>query len=326
MPKKRLWTEDEIQKIIKWYCDDCFSISYIAKNLLKCRETTISNILKDNNIKIRNKKVGRVINLVHEKEIIKLYTEQNYNQRQIAEKYNCSSYVIHNILKRNNIEIITKPRINNNQDEHYFDNIDNEHKAYWLGFLFADGNIYNNQLSIEIHEKDKELLEQFKKDLKLNSKISIRKRKNTTVCCIRVISKHICESLSKYGIVPNKTFNTKHLPEIPEKFLRHFIRGLIDGDGWITIDKNGKYHIGFTTNYQSVCEDFKKYCNILTDNLCKSRITFKDKDKYPCFQIQSKKATKLLANVLYKDNNICLSRKYRLIEPLLDFKNDEDIV
>ena len=39
----------------------------------------------------------------------------------------------------------------------------------------------------------------------LNSKISIRHRKNTDMCCVRMVSAHLCESLSKYGIVENKT-------------------------------------------------------------------------------------------------------------------------
>lgn len=31
-------------------------------------------------------------------------------------------------------------------NEHYFDNIDCDEKAYWLGFLFADGAISNNTI------------------------------------------------------------------------------------------------------------------------------------------------------------------------------------
>ena len=326
MPKKRIWTEEQKNQIVDWYIKDGFSISYIAKKLLKCRSNSVSNILKEKNIKIRNNSAGRVININDEKDIIYLYTVKRYTQKQIAEKFNCSTFVVHGVLIRNGIEIINQPRININQDETYFDIIDTEHKAYWLGFIFADGNIYKNQLSIEINEKDILLLEQFKKDLKLNSKISIRHRKNTDMCCVRMVSAHLCESLSKYGIVENKTERTKHLPKIEEKLLPHFLRGLIDGDGWITKDKKGNYHIGFVTNHFSVCEDFKTYCNVILNGQATAKITYKDKDKHPCFQIQSQKNVKQLATALYKDNTICLSRKYRLVEPLFDFKNDEDIV
>ena len=325
MPKKRIWTPEEITQIISWYTEDGFSISYIAKTLLHCRENSISQILKDNKIEIRAKNSGRVININLEKEVIFLYTEKRYTQKQLAEKYNCSTFVIHNILIRNNIPIITQPKINQEQKDNYFDVIDSEHKAYWLGFIFADGNVYKNQLSLEIQEKDIDLLEQFKRDLNLNSQISIRHRENTSLCCIRMISPHLCEALAKYGIVPNKTKVTKHLPKIDSQWLPHFLRGLIDGDGWITQDKQGYFHIGFVSNYQSTCEDFKKYCNIITDNLCNAKITYKDKNT-PCFQVQNKEAVKRLATALYKDNTICLSRKYQKAVLIFDFKNDEDIV
>lgn len=326
MPKKRIWTSEEVIQIISWYVDDGFTISYIAKTLLHCREGFISQLLRDNNIEIRKQSSGRVINVNLEKEIISLYTEKRYSQRQIAEKYSCSTFVIHNILVRNNVPIVIQPQINKNQNDTYFDTIDNEHKAYWLGFIFANGNVFNNQLSLEIHERDIALLEQFKQDLNLNSKISIRHRENTDICCIRVSSAHMCESLAKYGIVPNKTKMTKHLPAIDSQWLPHFLRGLVDGDGWITQDRHGYFHIGFVSNYQSTCEDFKKYCNIITDELCQAKITYKDANNTSCFQIQNKEAVKRLATALYKGNTICLSRKYQKAALIFDLKNDEDIV
>ena len=327
MSKKRTFSEEEIKQIIKWYTEDNFSINYIASKKIKCRNSTISKILKDNNVKKKTQTYSRRFNKEEEKEIIDLYENGRYSQREISEKFSCSPKTVHNILVKNNVELKNQPKKNKNQLEDYFDIIDNEHKAYWLGFIFADGSIHRNNLSIEIHEKDRMLLEQFKNDLQLNSKISHRKRKNTSVCCVRMTSTHLCETLAKYGIVPNKTYVTKHLPEIKKELLPHFLRGLIDGDGWITEDKQGYFHLGFVSNSASICEDFKKYCNLLTGNQCKANITYKDKEKnIACFQVQNQKAVKQLATALYKDNTICLSRKYRMVEPLFDFKNDENIV
>lgn len=322
-----MFTQSETKQIIDWYTKDYLSIRYIAKHLLHKKESAISKVLKDNNVKLRSNNGGRIINPRVEEEIVKLYTNSYYTQTQLGEKFNCSSYVIHNILKRNNIAIVTKPRKNIKQLDNYFDEINSEHKAYWLGFIFADGSVSNsNQLSIEIHEKDKYLLEKFKDDLQLNSKISIRNRKNTTTCCVRVSSPHMVQTLKQYGIVPNKTNVTKHLPKIREDLIPHFLRGLIDGDGWITQDKNGRFHIGYVTNHISVCEDFKTYCNIIIDGKCDAKITYKNHDKHPCFQIQNQKIIKQLASALYKDNTICLSRKYQKAVLIFDYKNDEDIV
>ena len=142
-----------------------------------------------------------------------------------------------------------------------------------------------------------------------------------------MVSDIICNDLRQYGIIPNKTYLTKHLPNIPKEFLPHFLRGLLDGDGWISIDKSGYYHIGLVSYSRSICEDFQKYCNSLINKKSKSKITLKEKNghSYTC-QFQGLENTKQLATVLYKDNKICLSRKYRLVEPLFDFKDDEDIV
>jgi len=329
MPKRREWTENDIKNIIKLYTEDEFSISYIATQILHCRANSISKILKDNNIEIRSKKSPRILNKKDEEEIIKLYTTTDLFQNEIARKYNCCTETIHKVLVKNNIKIINKPKLNKEQNDEFFDNIDTEEKAYFLGFVFADGNVYNHQLTIEIQAKDRELLERFKKELNLNSKISYRNRGNTEVCSIRMISEHLCNSLAKYGIVPDKTHKTKHLPELSLAVRPHFIRGLIDGDGWISIDKNNYYHIGFVSNYQSTCEDFKTFCNsfLPIEASFTNKINVKDKKNngYVC-QTTKQKTAKCLANILYKDCKICLSRKYRLVEPLFDSKNDEDIV
>ena len=57
-------------------------------------------------------------------------------------------------------------------DFDFFEKIDNELSAYWLGFIYADGcvekkNKYGEQsFKIAIHEKDQEILEHFKEDIK----------------------------------------------------------------------------------------------------------------------------------------------------------------
>ena len=324
MPKKRIWTEEDIQKIIKLYCEDGLSISYIAKNIYKCRQSSISNILKENNIQKRPQTSVRKLNKIEQQTIIDLYTNHKYSQSQLAQKFSCTTYLIHKVLIDNNIKIVTQPRINKEVKEDYFTNIDTERKAYFLGFIFADGCIYKNQLSLEIHVRDKDLLETFKKELSLNSKISIRKRENSETCCVRVSSPQIANDLEKYGIIRNKTYQTTHLPKIKESVLPHFIRGLIDGDGWITKGKNGRYYVGFCSYSKSVCEDFKRYCEILINDKINNSI-LKSNNCYSCtFQNQSQ--IKRLITALYKDNTICLSRKYAIAESLLDFKDDKDIV
>ena len=53
----------------------------------------------------------------------------------------------------------------------YFEKIDTEDKAYFLGFIYADGSIVTNKrnsLYIKIHSKDQHILEDL---IKCNQKI-----------------------------------------------------------------------------------------------------------------------------------------------------------
>jgi len=48
-------------------------------------------------------------------------------------------------------------------DENFFENIDTKEKAYWLGFLYADGYVSqsNNRLTLDLSKKDYQQLEKF---------------------------------------------------------------------------------------------------------------------------------------------------------------------
>ena len=131
------------------------------------------------------------------------------------------------------------------KDENYFEKIDTEEKAYILGFLATDGCIgksgSSKRIKITLNYKDYELLNRIAKEFK--SEIPIREYNistklpqgtfcNSRVCEINICSNKICEDLEKYGIHQNKTYNMLiNLELIPNNLIRHFVRGVIDGDG-----------------------------------------------------------------------------------------------
>ena len=91
--------------------------------------------------------------------------------REIAEKYHISRNNFSKYLKEHNIPIrnqkITSRKYYCNED--FFEKIDTEKKAYWLGFIMADGYVqsHNNgkYLCIGLKIEDKGHLEKFKKDI-----------------------------------------------------------------------------------------------------------------------------------------------------------------
>ncbi len=111
--------------------------------------------------------------------------------------------------------------------------------AYILGFTCADGCVYQRTLSWELSNKfvsDKLLLQRFNEELSSNYPIEERSKSYR----LRINSFSLIEDINLFGIIPNKTKVLK-FPEVPNCQLRHFIRGFLDGDGWIItrVRKNG---------------------------------------------------------------------------------------
>lgn len=161
---------------------------------------------------------------VNEKLIIKMYLD-GISGHKIAASIGLKPYQVYYILKKNNIE----PRdnsINSKKfqfNENFFETIDSEPKAYWLGFLFADGYILTNSNSfgLSLSTKDISHMEKFLKDISSNHKINIyRNNSNREYCRIRLYSKKTKEDLIKIGCVENKTL-ILCFPKIREDLLPH---------------------------------------------------------------------------------------------------------
>lgn len=131
----------------------------------------------------------------------------------------------------------------NSIDETYFENIDNAKKAYWLGFIMADGNIYHYkdndkvQFEIKLQASDADHLREFAKEIGFpEDKIRLRdsERNGTTTQCatIRSYNRKFCDSLEMYGISDRKSGHESFPRKlIPMEFHKDFVRGFWDGDG-----------------------------------------------------------------------------------------------
>jgi hypothetical protein len=113
-------------------------------------------------------------------------------------------------------------------DENFFEIIDSEEKAYWLGFLLADGNNTKRTLRFRLKLEDKYILERFLKSI--NGNIPIKEDKvnlNGKIifsCNLTISSVKMCKDVEKYGIIPNKTYDnhaamTKELCNSIKNFL-----------------------------------------------------------------------------------------------------------
>lgn len=117
-------------------------------------------------------------------------------------------------------------------DETVFRDIDTDEKAYWLGFIAADGCTHSGNragLFIGLAPKDKILLESFKKFIQTNKPIY----SYPNVVMLNLLGPTIASDLISYGIIVGREKQFL-MPSINPKFYSHFIRGYSDGDGSIT--------------------------------------------------------------------------------------------
>jgi|19_taG_2_1085344.scaffolds.fasta_scaffold59657_2 hypothetical protein len=114
----------------------------------------------------------------------------------------------------------------------FFDNVDSEYKAYWLGFIAADGCLTSgrNTLQVKLAPKDRSHLEKMKLDFVASHVIYDCDK----YCQLRLDSKKIATALRSRGISSCKTFNLSWdeiIYNLSDDMVSHFIRGYFDGDG-----------------------------------------------------------------------------------------------
>lgn len=228
----------------------------------------------------------------------------------LGREFGVSYSTIRNLLKRKGVKTEGNKH-NFPRDEFYFSNIDSKEKAYWLGFLYADGCVHSNSNEISITLKDRDHLEKFRKAIKSNNKIgeSIDKRFSSMpkIYHFSIKDKQLKSDLIKWGCVPNKSLSLTKIPNIPRDFVSHFIRGYFDGDGslhWLNGTKN--FRISFVGTAPFL-KDIQKELG-LSLSLGQNK---GNQSKY--FQVAGRKQVPMILDYIYKDSddNIRLTRKYK---------------
>ena len=131
--------------------------------------------------------------------------------------------------------------MNNNRqyslNEKAFDAIDNEPVAYWWGFLYADGCVYKNQISIKQKLPDKYMLENLRSFLQLGVGVREITSKtgyipNKTAAMLIFKSIYMAARLNQLGVVTRReTGFTEAIKNLPYEFQNAWIRGYMDGNG-----------------------------------------------------------------------------------------------
>lgn len=194
-----------------------------------------------------------------------------------------------------------------------------------LGLWYSDGYLAiegNGTKRIGIDLKDIDLLEDIRKEIKVEAPLYKTKKEN--VKRIKITSSIMYDDLIKLGCVEHKTFKIKFpsAEQVPFEFLHSFLLGVLDGDGTIVIgtprkeNRSPEVYIGFTGT-KELLEGIKVY--LKKDNL-KLQKRWKDRDNnnytlcvtgiQQCYQI---------LNLLYSNApDFCLKRKKEKYEEILN--------
>lgn len=190
-------------------------------------------------------------------EFLKLYDE-GLNYVEIGKKLGAGEEVITRWAK----ELQVKDRRRKYElNENYFSNIDSDEKAYWLGFLSADGYIdeQRNRIRLELQESDKDSVALFANTI---SKTYYEPKSVVNNGFLHyyavLISKKLVQDLKKYNIYQNKSL-TFAPPELPNNLIPYWIIGYMDGDGCLYKSKE-RLKISFTGTYET-CSFIKSYFN-----------------------------------------------------------------
>ena len=251
-------------------------------------------------------------------DIIFLY-EEGKSLSFIANKYNTYGAKIKDILIQNGVKIRTRAEQNKitNQsrakkvNHNYFDKIDNNRKAWLLGFLAADGTVSKdrNSIKIDLSSVDREILEKIQKELEIERKIlDSETNQGFKISELVWSSENQKIQLAKYDIVPNKTYKGIHLnPELSKDFQLSFMLGYYDGDGCFKNDgKTCRFEI--CSHSPVILQDFS---DLISSVFSIHKEVYKDKSRneYYTLTYSTSAATEIL-DYMYSINDFYLLRKH----------------
>jgi hypothetical protein len=205
--------------------------------------------------------------------------------------------------------------VNNQNDNRCLSNlfhiINTEEKAYWLGFLYADGYISSatNIIELCLKAEDKEHIQKFKSFLNHVNKIGEKNIKlneeNYKAYRISFNDKIMKQDLINKGCTPNKSLTLTFPKEnqVPNYLIRHFVRGYIDGDGsLIYTNKTFKIEVLGTKSF------LETMCLVMGWKLN----TLSSKENIYTWECNDKQTIPYILDQLYKESKIYLDRKYDL--------------
>lgn len=250
-------------------------------------------------------------------QLVKDYQTGLYNCKQLGQKYSITSSGIRSLLIRRKVynkydraKYTRKVAVN----EHFFDVIDTEEKAYFLGLLYADGcndyHIDKGSVLLYLQAEDDYILREFCQCLDYDYVLRYRRprkshHKQQTV--LKIHSKIMSARLNELGCVPRKSLILEYPnhEQVPESLMHHFVRGYFDGDGSI-YECNNVIDVKVTSS-AIFCNGLQRYLSRLE---IPCSVELHPNPKTASVRFTSKESRMLFLRWIYQNANYFLTRKH----------------
>lgn len=261
-----------------------------------------------------------------ENEILNLYVTQGKSSKTIGEILNLNQKTVLKVLNKHSV--VRKAHYKYHCNDSYFETINTEEKAYWLGVLYADGNVSLNNCGtgqIFLSSIDKEWVQSFLKSISSTGILykEEHKKYKKVIWKVHITSHKMFQDLCNLGCVPVKS-KIIRFPKIDSKYISHFIRGYFDGDGTIGCYKNNsKYATKILRS--GLCSGSELFLNELIRFLPTKNKTIHKLGRVFIIQWSTNDSIEL-CNYMYKDANIYLRRKKEKIQEFFKERRSTTII
>lgn len=245
-------------------------------------------------------------------ELVNKFTDYYVNNvislNKLSKMFEISVDTIRKYFYKNNIQIVNRQNQTNRFSD-IFEVIDTEEKAYWLGFLYADGYLNKTQpghIELGLKKDDYDHIDKFRKFINSDNKISYRSKTNSYRLSFSDVKMY--KDLINNGCLECKSLILK-APNINNNIKRHFIRGYVDGDGCLTYRNNNP--LSMTISIIGT-EDVLKfiYKSIFgNDNIILSNDN-RFNNEYTKSITFNREQSRIASYILYENSKIYLQRKF----------------
>jgi transposase-like protein len=298
---RRRYSEEEKRKAIEMYKKGVKTKD--ISDILQIPETNIVRWAKEAGLSRLNRLTKSQIEKLKPK--IKELYESGKTFQEVADELNLTYRQVEHMIEQMRIARHKGPQSKIKRED-YFDVIDTEDKAYWLGWIMADGNvsITNGQYSLKLHIslEDRVLIDSFLEFIGSTNKprINTKNNKGGLAYYVSLTSVHMVKRLIELGVVPRKSGKEIIPDDVPKELRKHFIRGYFDGDG-ITCVTDKNLRSGFIGSKQ-ILEQIQKELNV-------SYVIFNASNSKAYYFTGGIQFSKKLYEYMYKDANLWLERK-----------------